>query len=103
MIAIRFTDESRSEEGLRLLQQYQEGVSIGDPDTYIVSERILTVLEQAHVPFTRVENGEAWLTEEILDDMRQGFDDMRHGRSTVVPAPLSVKELAAIARRKGLR
>jgi hypothetical protein len=50
MIAIRFTDESQIEEGVRLFQQYNEAVSVGDPNTYLVTEQGIRLLEQEHIP-----------------------------------------------------
>ena len=103
MIAIRFTDKSQIEEGVRLFQQYNEAVSVGDPNTYLVTEQGIRLLEQAHIPFERVENTHVWLTDDIFADMRRGFADRRQGRVTSVSEPLSVKKLAEIARRKGLK
>ena len=92
MMVIRFVDGSGLAKGISIFRQYGDAIPDGEPDTYIVSDKIVQLLEKRHIHFERVETTKN-LPETLFTDIQKSYSQLRAGTLIRVEDPTSLDDV----------
>jgi len=99
MNVIHFTDGKGLAEGLRVFQKYGDAIPDDEPDTYIVSERVVHVLEQQHIHFERRETTKI-LPEDLFTNIQKSYRELQAGKLTRLEDPTCLDDIINTASDK---